>query len=119
MFGVTRRKGVTLIGLLVVVLLFAVLSFILVPQIIRSAQNAKQDECDTNVDMINSAIERYNADNGTYPASLTDIIGTEGAPTIYFPDGLPQCALGGTYIMGADYRTTCTHNLSRSSTKIF
>ena len=119
MLKVTKRKGVTLIELLLIVLILAVLSVVVIPQITQSAQEAKQGDCDANVDTINSAIEMYNADNGAYPATLEDVIGTKGTRTAYFPDGLPQCPFGGTYIMDAKYRVTCSHNLPQRRTEYF
>ncbi len=100
-----KREGVTLIELLIVVLILAALSAIAIPRISQSAQNAKQNACDTNVDVINSAIEMYNADNSGYPANLNLVTGD----LTYFPDGAPACPLTGTYSMGATSRVTCNH----------
>ena len=115
MFKTTEKKikSLTLIDLLLVALALTVLSIILIPQIAHSAQKAKQNNCDTNIDTINSAIETYNADNGAYPATLADVIGTDATPTVYFPDAVPQCPLGGTYIIDADCRATCSHKFAR------
>ena len=101
----TKKKGVTLIELLIVVLILAALSAIAIPRISQSATNARQNACDTNVDVINSAIEMYNADTGGYPAALTDVTNNVN----YFPDGPPACPLSGAYIMGANNRVTCNH----------
>lgn len=103
------RKGVSLIELMVVVLILAALSAVAIPRLSQSSQNSKQNACDTNIDMINSAIEMYNADNGAYPNNLVDVIGTEGSPTSYFPDGPPSCPLGGSYTMDASHRVSCSH----------
>ncbi len=101
-----KREGVTLIELLIVVLILAALSAIAIPRISQSAQNAKANACDTNVDVLNSAIEMYNADNSAYPAALNDVAGS----TTYFPDGAPTCPLSGTYTMNAGTkRVTCDH----------
>ncbi len=101
-----KSEGVTLIELLIVVLILAALSAIAIPRISQSAQNAKQNACDTNVDVINSSIEMYNADNSGYPAALADVTGS----TAYFPDGPPPCPLNGTYLMdGATKRVSCNH----------
>ena len=100
-----KREGVTLIELLIVVLILAALSAIAIPRISQSAHNAKQNACDTNVDVINSAIEMYNADNGSYPGNLTDVTGS----VTYFPDNAPVCALAGTYSMNAANRVSCNH----------
>lgn len=101
-----ERKGVTLIELLIVVLILAALSAIAIPRISKSATNAKQNACDTNIDVINSAIEMYNADNGSYPAALTDVTKS----TTYFPDGEPKCPLAGNYSLdGTTKRVSCSH----------
>ena len=97
-----QKKGVTLIELLIVVLILAALSAIAIPRISQSAQNAKANACDTNVDVINSAIEMYNADNSAYPAVLTDV--TDNAT--YFPDGIPACPFSTAYVLSADDRVT-------------
>ncbi len=100
-----KREGVTLIELLIVVLILAALAAIAIPRVSQSAQNAKQNACDTNIDVINSAIEMYNADNSGYPGALSDVTGS----VTYFPDGAPACPLAGTYSMGATFRVTCNH----------
>ncbi len=100
-----KREGVTLIELLIVVLILAALSAIAIPRISQSAQNAKANACDTNIDVVNSSIEMYNADNSGYPALLTDVTGS----ATYFPDNAPVCALAGTYSMNASNRVTCNH----------
>lgn len=97
-----QKKGVTLIELLIVVLILAALSAIAIPRISQSAQNAKSNACDTNVDVINSAIEMYNADNSAYPGNLTDV--TESVT--YFPDGVPTCPFATAYVMNAQNRVT-------------
>jgi prepilin-type N-terminal cleavage/methylation domain-containing protein len=99
------RKGFTLIELLIVVLILAALAAIAIPRITQSADNAKKNACATNVDLINSQIELYAADhNGVYPTALTDVTGTTGSPTSYFPDGPPACPYTTAYTMGSNSR---------------
>ncbi len=86
-----KRKGVTLIELLIVVLILAALAAIAIPRISQSAQTAKSNACWTNLDVINSTIEMYNADTSGYPANLTTIT----TDTSYFPDGEPKCPITG------------------------
>jgi len=107
MKGITMkvRKGVTLVELLIVVMILGALAAIALPRISQSAGTARQRACDTNVSLINSAIEMYYVDEGTYPAALTDVTNN----TTYFPDGAPVCPLGGTYTMNANHRVTCNH----------
>jgi len=99
--------------LLLIALMLAVLSVVLFPQMAHTAQKAKRADCEANIDAINSAIEMHNADYGAYPATLEDIIGTGRTRTAYFPDGAPQCPLGGTYIMDAECKATCSHKFAR------
>ena len=91
MVNFTRRKGVTLIELLIVVLILAALAAIAIPRISQSATSAKSNACWTNIDVINSSIEMFNADTGAYPATLTVI----SQDTAYFPDGEPICPVSG------------------------
>jgi prepilin-type N-terminal cleavage/methylation domain-containing protein len=83
------RKGVSLVELLIVVLILAALSAIAIPRISQSATNAKAKACMTNIDILNSAIELYNADHGLYPDNL-EVVTTD---ITLFPDGEPFCPL--------------------------
>ena len=101
-----NKKGVTLVELLIVVLILAALSAIAIPRISQSATNAKNNACATNIDIVNSAIELYNANESAYPDELTDVT----ADTDYFPDGAPACPRDGTYTMsGTSHRISCNH----------
>ena len=113
MFKKTERKRFTLTQLLLIALILTVLSVIFLPRMAHTVQKAKQADCETNIDAINSAIQRHNADNGAYPATLADVIGTDLVRTAHFPDGAPQCPLGGTYIMNTDCSATCSHKLTQ------
>jgi len=96
-----ERKGVTLIELLIVVLILAALSAIAVPRISQSATNAKSKACLTNLDILNSSIELYNAENGAYPPDLATVTSDTGL----FPDGPPICP-----ITGLPYANTLVNN---------
>ncbi len=88
-----NKKGMTLIELLIVVLILGALAAIAIPKITASAHNAKKNACYTNIDIINTQIELYAANdpNGAYPDDLTTI--TEDVN--YFPDGAPTCPVTG------------------------
>ena len=87
-------RGFTLVELLVVVLILSALAFVAVPRIGESSNRAKANACDTNVDLINSQIELYYAQNGRWHRRLRQIT----ADPNYFPDGEPQCPFGMEYI---------------------
>jgi general secretion pathway protein G len=87
-----KNKGVTLIELLIVVLILAALAAIAIPRISQGAANAKSRACQTNIKIINSAIEQYNLDTAGYPNVLLQVTRS----TLYFPDGEPVCPVTGT-----------------------
>ena len=97
-------KGVTLVELLIVVVILGALAAIAIPRITASTTTAKTNACAANVDIMNSQIEMYRADSGSYPASLSTLVTDPN----YFPDGLPVCPEGGTYSM-TNYRVSCDY----------
>jgi competence protein ComGC len=104
-----RRKsiqGFTLVELLVVVLILGALAFIAIPRIGQSSTTAKKNACSTNVDLLNSQIELYYANNGSFPAALTNITGDAN----YFPDGAPVCPFGTTYSYSATTHRVADHS---------
>ena len=100
------KKAFTLVELLVVVLILGALAAIAVPRISQSADTAKTNACKTNVDLINSQIELYYANNDAdWPDALTDVT---GSPT-YFPDGAPECPYGVDYSYDTDTHRVIEH----------
>jgi prepilin-type N-terminal cleavage/methylation domain-containing protein len=100
------RKGFTLVELLIVVLILGALAAIAIPRIIGGATNAKINACKTNVNLINSQIELYFANNDAWPSALTDV--TED--TDYFPDGPPECPFGTAYSMNNTTHRVTAHD---------
>jgi general secretion pathway protein G len=95
------RKGFTLVELMIVVLILGALAAIAIPRIVGGAASAKANGCKTNIDLINSQIELYYANTGTWPADLEVVTKN----TDYFPDGEPVCP-----VTGAKYPKTLTAN---------
>jgi prepilin-type N-terminal cleavage/methylation domain-containing protein len=100
------KKGVTLIELLIVVVILGALAFVAVPRLTQTSQNAKENACSTNLDVINSQIELYYLQSDAYPSDIAQI--TENLT--YFPDGAPSCPLGGTYSLNSQNRAVCDHS---------
>jgi type II secretion system protein G len=100
------QKGFTLVELLVVVLILGALAAIAIPRISQSAENAKINACRTNVNLINSQIELYRANNGEWPSNLNDLV----SASEYFPDGLPECPFGTTYVYPGENNRVVEHN---------
>lgn len=101
-----HRKGFTLVELVVVVLILGALAFIAIPRISESAITAKKNACKTNVDLLNSQIELYYANNGTWPASLSTLTDDPN----YFPDGAPECPFGVAYSYSTQSHRVEEHN---------
>lgn len=72
--------------LLAVVTILGIIAAIIVPRVAVSSDTAKQKVSAHNKATINSAVERWYVEKGTWPAAnLSDI----GADANYFPDGIP------------------------------
>jgi prepilin-type N-terminal cleavage/methylation domain-containing protein len=98
------RKGFTLVELLIVVLILGALAAIAVPRIMGGAKTAKINACKTNVDMLNSQIELYYANEDAWPGALTDVTDDPN----YFPDtDAPACPFETPYSYSA-----VTHRVS-------
>lgn len=66
-----RKKGFTLIEILVVIGIMGTLITILLPNFIGGRQRSKDAKRKLDIEQISSALEQYRSVVGTYPASLT------------------------------------------------
>ena len=93
------KKGVTLVELLIVVLILGALAAIAIPRMAQTSVTAKENSCKTNVDMIQTQVELYMANNSTTtPPALATLF----ADGNYFPQGEPNCPVAPT----SGYRIT-------------
>ncbi len=101
MWRMRTKKALTLIELLIIVLIIGALSAIAIPRISSSTDRAKRNVCMANVDVLNSQIELYMANEGVSSPNLSDVTGDSD----YFPEGALTCPLGTAYVMnGTTYR---------------
>lgn len=98
-----RRQAFSLMELLAVVTILGIIAAIIVPRVTTSSDTAKAKVNAHNKGTINSAIERYYIETGSWPsANLTEL----NVPA-YFPDGVPA-----NPVSGAAYTlNTTTHRI--------
>ncbi|MEL6108652.1 MAG: prepilin-type N-terminal cleavage/methylation domain-containing protein [Planctomycetota bacterium] len=94
-----RRTGFSLLELLAVVTILGVIAAVVIPRISASKVTAQQEVNRQNIAEINSAVERWYFEKGSFPATdLSDI----GADVSFFPEGLPvNPVTGGAYVLNA------------------
>ncbi|AEF17191.1 hypothetical protein Thexy_1158 [Thermoanaerobacterium xylanolyticum LX-11] len=63
------EKGFTLIELIVVIAILGILAAIAVPRVTTSLNNAKNNADQSNLKIVQSAVDRYWADNNAYPSN--------------------------------------------------
>lgn len=69
-----KRKGFTLIELMIVIAIIAILAAILVPNFIRARAQGQVTACKSNLKNIGTALEMYSTDNaGRFPTGLTKL----------------------------------------------
>ncbi|MFQ5805351.1 MAG: prepilin-type N-terminal cleavage/methylation domain-containing protein [Phycisphaerae bacterium] len=88
-----RRGGFTLVEILAVVVILGILAVVVVPRVLVSSATAKTNACYQNKASINTAVEKWYFEKGTWPLdALTDI----AADADYFPEGIPVCPVDNT-----------------------
>ena len=87
------KKGFTLVELMIVILILVALATIAIPRIMGGATIAMTNACKTNVRMMNSQIELYYQNEGTWPLNFNELTTDPN----YFPDGKPECPFGNPY----------------------
>jgi general secretion pathway protein G len=69
-----RRRGFTLIELIVVMAIIATLLTIALPRYFGSLERSKEVTLRQSLNVMREAIDKFNADNGRYPDKLEDLV---------------------------------------------
>lgn len=69
-----RRRGFTLIELIVVMAIVALLASIAAPRYFRSVERARENSLRTSLNVMRDAIDQHLADRGRYPESLDELV---------------------------------------------
>ena len=108
-----KRQAFTLVELIVVVLVLGALTAIAVPRITGSTFNAGVNVCRKNVDIMNSQIELYHSNTGSWPVEIGEITKDPN----YFPDGPPECPFGTPYVLDSNKRVPDHIHLDKKEVK--
>lgn len=68
-----RSRGFTLVELMVVLAIIALLMTIVAPRYFRSVDRAREATLHTSLNVMRDAIDKFLADQGRYPQSLTEL----------------------------------------------
>ncbi len=87
-----NEKGFTLIELIVVIAVLGMIASIAIPKVGNITSRAREQADASNIQILQSAVERYNAENGDYPDEPDDLDGyidkfpvqKEGSGPFYF-----------------------------------
>ena len=109
--GRTKRKGFTLIEVLLVVVILGLLAMVAIPRFVQSGTSAKTNACQANVSLMNSQIELYAVTHdNTYPADPVEFQSLILNNTEIFPDGAPVCPYGTAYVYNATTKRVTAHD---------
>lgn len=76
-----RRKGFTLVELLIVIIIIAVLAAIAIPKFMNSSTRSKESALKADLKLYRNAVELFKNDTGAYPASLSDLTSSSAPST--------------------------------------
>jgi prepilin-type N-terminal cleavage/methylation domain-containing protein len=99
-----RRRGFTLIEMLIVIMVISILAMLVVPRLLAARRRAKETQLSGNLKQIRDAVERFEANMGAWPPALTDVVASNGDAISGDFDGrgghVDRRAYDGPYMVG-------------------
>ena len=86
------RRGFSLMELLAVVTILGIIAALIVPRITTSSDNAKEQVCQHHQGQLNTLLERYYLQNGSFATAISDL---EGVGQELLFDTAPVCPITG------------------------
>jgi general secretion pathway protein G len=77
-----RRRGFTLIEILVVIVVIAILATLVAPNVFQHVGTAKATTAKSQIEMMASALDAYRLDTGAYPGTAQGLQALQELPTI-------------------------------------
>ena len=71
-----RRRGFTLVELLVVIVVLAVLAAIVLPKFMDSSTRSRESALKSDLKLLRNAVATFQTDTGTYPATMAVLAAT-------------------------------------------
>jgi prepilin-type N-terminal cleavage/methylation domain-containing protein len=103
--GTDRKRGFTLVEIMIVVALIGLLAGIALPNFVKSRNRAQRNACINNLRQIDGAKEQWALESRKSAGSVTD----NAAVNSYIKRGAPSCPGGGGYLyQNVDNPPTCS-----------
>ena len=102
----TKRRGFTLIEMLIVITIIAILAVIVIPRLTAVGRRGKEASLRADLKQMRDAIERFEANTAGWPPTLADIMVANGSAISADTDGrgmaIDRAGYDGPYLRTGD-----------------